>query len=79
VDSHLYAPYDVPPHYDSLLAKVIVRGRDRAEAVERMRRALGETTVEGVKTSIPFLLKVLNDPAFVEGRFTSAEGRRLLG
>ncbi|HXG16280.1 MAG TPA: acetyl-CoA carboxylase biotin carboxylase subunit [Calidithermus sp.] len=78
VDSHLYAPYDVPPHYDALLAKVIVHGRDRAEAVERMRRALGETTVEGVKTSIPFLLKVLNDPAFVEGRFTSAEGRRLL-
>jgi acetyl-CoA carboxylase biotin carboxylase subunit len=79
VDSHLYAPYDVPPHYDSLLAKVIVRGRDRGEAVERMRRALAETTVEGVKTSIPFLLKVLNDPAFVEGRFTSAEGRRLVG
>ncbi|HXG04537.1 MAG TPA: acetyl-CoA carboxylase biotin carboxylase subunit [Candidatus Binatia bacterium] len=79
VDSHLYAPYDVPPHYDSLLAKVIVHGRDRAEAVERMRRALAETTVEGVKTSIPFLLKVLNDPAFVEGRFTSAEGRRLIG
>jgi acetyl-CoA carboxylase biotin carboxylase subunit len=79
VDSHLYAPYDVPPHYDSLLAKVIVHGRDRAEAVERMRRALVETTVEGVKTSIPFLLKVLSDPAFVEGRFTSAEGRRLVG
>jgi acetyl-CoA carboxylase biotin carboxylase subunit len=78
VDSHLYAPYDVPPHYDALLAKIIVHGRDRAEAVERMRRALGETIVEGVKTSIPFLLKVLNDPAFVEGRFTSAEGRRLL-
>ncbi len=78
VDSHLYAPYDVPPHYDALLAKIIVHGRDRAEAVERMRRALGETVVEGVKTSIPFLLKVLNDPAFVEGRFTSAEGRRLL-
>ncbi len=78
VDSHLMAPYDVPPFYDSLLAKVVVWGRDRAEAVDRMRRALLETTVEGVKTSIPFLLKVLDDPAFVEGRFTSADGRRLL-
>jgi acetyl-CoA carboxylase biotin carboxylase subunit len=79
VDSHLMAPYSVPPFYDSLVAKVVVHGRDRAEAVERMRRALGETLVEGVKTSVPFQLKVLADPAFVEGRFTSADGRRLLG
>jgi len=78
VDSHLAAPCVVPPFYDSLLAKIIVRGRDRAEALERMRRALAETTVEGVKTSIPFQLKVLSDPAFVEGRFTSADGRRLI-
>ncbi len=78
VDSHLMAPYAVPPFYDSLLAKVVVHGRDRDEAVERMRRALAETTVEGVRTSIPFQLKVLSDPAFVEGRFTSADGRRLV-
>ncbi len=78
VDSHLAAPCAVPPFYDSLLAKIIVRGRDRAEALERMRRALAETTVEGVKTSIPFQLKVLSDPVFVEGRFTSADGRRLI-
>jgi acetyl-CoA carboxylase biotin carboxylase subunit len=77
VDSHLMVPYSVPPFYDSLLAKVIAHGRDRAEAIERLRRALGETTVEGVKTSIPFQLKVLSDPAFLEGRFTSADGRRL--
>jgi len=77
VDSHMMAPYDVPPFYDSLLAKVIVYGQDRAEALDRMRRALFETTVEGVKTSIPYLLKVLSDPAFVEGRFTSVDGRRL--
>jgi acetyl-CoA carboxylase biotin carboxylase subunit len=79
VDSHLMAPYAVPPFYDSLLAKVIVRGRDREEAVERMRRALLETMLEGVKTTIPFHLKVLSDPAFVEGRFTSADGARLHG
>src|SRR5882724_4743454 len=79
VDSHLMAPYSVPPFYDSLLAKVIVRGADRAEAIGRMRRALAETVVEGVKTSIPFHLKVLNDPAFLEGRFTSVDTERLRG
>src|SRR5712691_4108849 len=79
VDSHLMAPYSVPPFYDSLLAKVIVRGQDRAEAIGRMRRALAETVVEGVKTSIPFHLKVLNDPAFLEGRFTSVDTERLRG
>jgi acetyl-CoA carboxylase biotin carboxylase subunit len=79
VDSHLMAEYAVPPFYDSLLAKVIVLGRDRAEAIVRMRRALAETIVEGVKTSIPFQLKVLADPAFVEGRFTSADAARLRG
>jgi acetyl-CoA carboxylase biotin carboxylase subunit len=79
VDSHLMAPYAVPPFYDSLLGKIIVRGRDRAEAIERMRRALAETIIEGVKTTIPFHLKILSDPAFVEGRFTSADGARLHG
>jgi acetyl-CoA carboxylase biotin carboxylase subunit len=77
VDSHLMAPYVVPPFYDSLLAKIIVRGGDRAEAVARMRRALGETRLEGVKTTIPFLLRVLDDPAFAAGRFTSAGLARL--
>ena len=77
VDSHLMTGYFVPPFYDSLLAKIIVRGRTRAEAIDRMRRALAETVVEGVKTTIPFHLKVLSDPAFVEGRFTSVDGVRL--
>jgi acetyl-CoA carboxylase biotin carboxylase subunit len=70
VDSHLMVPYNVLPFYDSLIAKVIVHGRDRGEAIERMRRALGETVVEGVKTTIPYHLKTLADPAFVEGRVT---------
>jgi acetyl-CoA carboxylase, biotin carboxylase subunit len=78
VDSHLMAPYVVPPFYDSLLAKVVVHGRTRAEAIERMRRALAETIVEGVKTTIPFQLKVLADPAFVAGRFSSVDGARLV-
>jgi acetyl-CoA carboxylase biotin carboxylase subunit len=64
VDSHLTTPYQVPPFYDSLLAKVVVHGRDRAEALARMRRALLETVIEGVKTTIPFHLKLLGDPEF---------------
>jgi acetyl-CoA carboxylase biotin carboxylase subunit len=79
VDSHLMAPYTVPPFYDSLIAKIIAHGRDRQDAIARMRRALMETVIEGVKTTIPFQLKVLSDPAFVEGRFTSADGTRLHG
>jgi acetyl-CoA carboxylase biotin carboxylase subunit len=78
VDSHLMANYAVPPFYDSLIAKIIVRGDDRVEALARMRRALGETVVEGVKTTIPFLQRVLAHPAFVEGRFTSADAPDLL-
>jgi acetyl-CoA carboxylase biotin carboxylase subunit len=70
VDSHMMAGYVVPPHYDSLIAKIIVHGRDRAEAVARMQRALGETVVEGVKTTIPFHLKLLADPIFLAGEFT---------
>jgi acetyl-CoA carboxylase, biotin carboxylase subunit len=77
VDSHLMAGYSIPPFYDSLLAKVIVHGHDRREAIERMRRALAETVVEGVKSTIPFQLKVLGDPGFVAGRFGSADTARL--
>jgi acetyl-CoA carboxylase biotin carboxylase subunit len=79
VDSHLMAPYAVPPFYDSLLGKIIVHGRDRDEAVARMRRALAETVVEGVKTTIPFHLRLLTHPAFLEGKFTSADSTRLSG
>jgi acetyl-CoA carboxylase biotin carboxylase subunit len=79
VDSHLMAPYAVPPFYDSLLAKIIVHGRDRGDAIERMRRALAETVLEGVKTTIPYQQKVLGDPAFVAGRFASGDAARLHG
>jgi acetyl-CoA carboxylase biotin carboxylase subunit len=70
VDSHLMTGYAVPPHYDSLVAKVIVHGRDRGEAISRMHRALSETVVEGVKTTVPYHLKLLSDPAFLSGDFT---------
>ena len=69
VDSHLMAGYVVPPNYDSLVAKIIVHARDRAEAVARMHRALSETVVEGIKTTIPFHLKLLADPTFLAGEF----------
>ena len=72
VDSHLMAPYSVPPFYDSLIAKIIVHADDRPVAIERMRRALAETVVEGVKTTIPFHQKLLSDPAFREGGFRLA-------
>src|SRR5258705_13684056 len=68
VDPHLMAPYAVPPFYDSLLAKIIVRGGSREEAIDRIPRALRERVLEGVKTSIPFHLSVLDDPAFQEAR-----------
>jgi acetyl-CoA carboxylase biotin carboxylase subunit len=60
----------VPPYYDSLIAKIIVHGRDRAEAIARMQRALAETHVEGVKTTIPYHQKLLADPAFLSGEHT---------
>ncbi len=70
VDSHMLTGYSVPPYYDSLIAKIITHGRDRAEAVARMQRALAETLVAGVKTTIPFHQKLLADPVFLSGEFT---------
>jgi acetyl-CoA carboxylase biotin carboxylase subunit len=67
VDTHLYAGYTVPPYYDSLLAKVIVHGNDRAEALARMHQALDGFIIEGVTTTIPFLGRVIKHPAFQAG------------
>jgi acetyl-CoA carboxylase, biotin carboxylase subunit len=68
VDTHVYAGYTVPPFYDSLLAKVIVHGYDRAEALTRMGQALDSFILEGVTTTIPFLAKVIHHPDFVAGK-----------
>ncbi|MGQ0703208.1 MAG: acetyl-CoA carboxylase biotin carboxylase subunit [Gemmatimonadales bacterium] len=67
VDTHIYAGYTVPPYYDSLLAKVIVHGRDRAEALARMGQALESFILEGITTTIPFLTRVIHHPDFVAG------------
>ncbi|HEX6083444.1 MAG TPA: acetyl-CoA carboxylase biotin carboxylase subunit [Thermoanaerobaculia bacterium] len=67
VDTHIYRDYNVPPHYDSLLAKLIVRGKDRMEAISRGRRALEQFVVEGVKTTIPLHRAILNNEQFIRG------------
>jgi acetyl-CoA carboxylase biotin carboxylase subunit len=68
----------VSPYYDSLIAKIIVHGRDRREAIARMRRSLEMTVVEGIKTSIPLHLRILNDPEFLAGRTSTSFMERFL-
>jgi acetyl-CoA carboxylase biotin carboxylase subunit len=68
VDTHIYDGYTVPPYYDSLLAKVIVQGNDREEAIARMRQALDSFIIEGVTTTIPFLARVMHHPDFIAGK-----------
>ena len=67
VDSHMYQNCVVPPYYDSLIAKIIAHGDTRAQAIARMRIALSEMVVEGIKTNIPLHQELLNDPAFIAG------------
>lgn len=69
VDTHVYAGYEVPPHYDSMIAKLIVTGATRDIAIRRMRRALGEFVVEGIKTTIPLQSKVLTTSDFQAGNY----------
>jgi acetyl-CoA carboxylase biotin carboxylase subunit len=71
VDTAIYDGYFVPPYYDSLIAKVIVHSRTRDRAIARMRRALESMVVEGVKTTIPLHLKILNDPDFIAGNLST--------
>jgi len=79
VDTHIYDGYTVPPYYDSLIAKILVHGSDRAEAIVRGRRALEMTRVEGIKTSIPLHLKILDDEDFAAGRIDTHFMERFLG
>jgi acetyl-CoA carboxylase biotin carboxylase subunit len=72
VDSGVRAGSVVPVHYDALLAKLICWGRDRSEALARARRALREFRIEGVKTTIPFHLRLLEDPSFLRGEYTAS-------
>jgi len=78
VDSYAHSECTVSPYYDSLIAKIITYGRDRAEAIARMRRTLEMTVVDGIKTTIPLHLKILNDPDFVAGRLSTAFMERFM-
>ncbi len=72
VDSHVYAGYTIPPNYDSMIAKLIVTAQSREEVLVRMKRALQEFYIEGIKTTIPFHIKLMDDERFKSGKFTTA-------
>jgi acetyl-CoA carboxylase biotin carboxylase subunit len=78
VDTHVYAGYTVPPYYDSLIAKLLVHGRDRAEAIERGRRALEMLQIEGIKTNTEMHLRILDDDDFRSGHVSTAFMERFL-
>jgi acetyl-CoA carboxylase biotin carboxylase subunit len=69
VDTHVYSGYTVPPHYDSMIAKLIVTASTREIAIARMKRALGEFTIRGIKTTIPFQLEIVSHPDFINGTY----------
>ena len=79
VDSAAYADAVIPPYYDSMIAKLIVKGRDRAEAIGRMKRALEMFVIEGIKTSIPLHRRILADPDFAAGKIDTHFIERLFG
>ena len=72
VDSHVYAGYTIPANYDSMIAKLIVSAQTREEAIVRMKRALEEFVIEGISTTIPFHIKLMDDKKFKSGKFTTA-------
>ncbi len=72
LDTHVYAGYSIPPNYDSMIAKLITTARNREEAINKMKRALDEFVIEGVKTTIPFHRQLMDDPAYVKGEYTTA-------
>jgi acetyl-CoA carboxylase biotin carboxylase subunit len=78
VDTFAHSDCTIPPYYDSMIAKIIVHGRDRQEAIARMRRTLEMTVIDGIKTSIPLHLRILNEPDFVAGRLNTSFMERYL-
>ena len=71
VDSHIYSGYTIPPNYDSMVAKLITVAQTRVEAIAKMHRALSEYVIEGVKTTIPFHIKLMENEQFIKGDFTT--------
>jgi acetyl-CoA carboxylase biotin carboxylase subunit len=78
VDTHAYAGYTIPPHYDSMIGKLITYGKDRREAMDKMSRALSEYMITGVKTTISFQQAILQDPNFRRGVYTTNFVEQLL-
>ena len=78
LDSHVFAGYRIPPYYDSMIAKLIIRGADRTQALARCQRALSEFVVEGVKTTIPFTQKILANKDFKAGKFDTGFIERMM-
>ncbi len=78
VDTHIYEGYVIPPHYDSLLAKIIVYDDDRASAIRRAHRCLEEFVVEGIRTNLPFLLRLVEHPDFIAGRIDTGFVARMI-
>ncbi|MEZ4874498.1 MAG: acetyl-CoA carboxylase biotin carboxylase subunit [Flavobacteriaceae bacterium] len=72
LDTHVYAGYIIPPNYDSMIAKLITTAQTRDEAINKMKRALDEFVIEGIKTTIPFHRQLMDDPAYVAGNYTTA-------
>ena len=72
LDTHVYAGYMIPPNYDSMIAKLIVTAQTREEAIAKMKRALDEFVIEGIKTTIPFHRQLMEEQAYVEGNYTTA-------
>lgn len=71
VDSHVYAGYRIPPNYDSMIAKLITTAQSREEAISKMKRALGEFVIEGVKTTIPFHRQLMDNEVYISGNYTT--------
>ena len=71
LDTHVYAGYTIPPHYDSMIAKLITTAQTREEAISKMKRALDEFVIEGIKTTIPFHRQLMNHPDYVTGNYTT--------
>jgi acetyl-CoA carboxylase biotin carboxylase subunit len=72
LDTHVYSGYSIPPNYDSMIAKLITTAQTREEAISKMRRALDEFVIEGVKTTIPFHRQLMDDPHYIAGDYTTA-------
>jgi acetyl-CoA carboxylase biotin carboxylase subunit len=79
VDSHVYSKYTIPPHYDSMISKLICVGSTRESAIRRMTRALSEYLISGIKTNIPLQAKIMRNADFMRGDFDTSFVEKIMG